>query len=77
MRVFLDACILYAAIGSHKGGSAKIILEAKERGFTLVSTSIAFEEIKGIFRDPVSSLIRIFRGLHSLISIFFSKGQDD
>lgn len=46
MRAFLDACVLYAAIGSHKGGSAKIILEAKERGFTLVSTNIAFEETK-------------------------------
>lgn len=46
MRIFLDACILYPAIRSPGGGSAKILLEAKVRGFTLLVTQMVLEETK-------------------------------
>jgi len=62
-----------------KGLTVRELEDSQRKAFLefYLRPRIAFEEIKGIFRDPVSSLIRIFRGLHSLISIFFSKGQDD
>lgn len=46
MRIFVDACCLYPAIRSPGGGSAKIILDAKEYGFVILLTPMVLEETK-------------------------------
>lgn len=46
MRVFLDACVVYAAGRSSGCGSAKIFKESREREFTLLFTLEILSEVK-------------------------------
>lgn len=67
MRVFLDACCLFAAGASPGGGSAKIILSSRDLDFTLILTMETISEakkklIKKIDEDAFMRLVSMFRG---------------
>jgi predicted nucleic acid-binding protein len=66
MRVFLDACCLYAAGRSIDGGSAKIIRSSHDKNFTILLTMMVITEakrklIKHLGEETFTGLISMIR----------------
>lgn len=66
MRVFLDACVVYSAGRSPGGGSARILIESRERGLTLLFTMEILSEtkrhiIEDLGKDAFTNLISLLR----------------
>ena len=74
MRVFLDASMLVAAALSRKGGSFRLINEARIRGFSLFTSDYAYREAEIALEDKYGDNLADFYELIHLV--FVIKGPD-